>query len=551
MKPGPNGESDVDKPTDGGTGSVDEIIIGLPDGIDDHADAATRHVPPGSEIIDTNETLGFAVARLPKESNTPAQIARIDDRDDVRYAEANGTMTADGPPFPAESLELATAVTPDDTYYDGQNAPTQVNAPAAWDTTLGSSDVTIAVLDTGTKYDHEDLAANMDDSTYSAPDGADQSYDPSNHGWDFINKDNDPYPDSFDSPVESHGTSVSGIAGAVTDNGTGVAGISNCSLLSVRVLNEDGSGTLSLIANGIEWAASNGADIINMSLGKDLSSDFPSETIGDALTYAKNNGALCIAAAGNNDEETSTYSPAGQDPCMAVSALNTNEERASTNQWGSNWGDYVDLAAPGTHHDVDSDQQSTYPADPENGGKADEYWKFNGTSMAAPVVAGVAGLVLSVDDSLSIDQLESTLKDTAKDVGLDPKKQGAGQVDAGAAVDSVATLSLDVLGDSIPQDGDASIPISTTAADTVVVEDLWLDWSDAGTLSWDADADSVDDRSDTEGTITFSWNSTQSADFTLTISPPSRYVGGEYLLSVSASDSTETVETTASLTIEN
>jgi len=551
MPEGSAGNTETGVSSDSDAGAADEIIVGLPEDVDDCATAAQRRAPPGSAVVDTNDTLGFAVVQLPEEADLPDQVAQIDSRDDVRYAEKNGTMTADGPPFPAESQELAAALTPDDTHYSGQNAPKQVNAPAAWDTTFGSSDVTIAILDTGTKYDHEDLAANMDDSAYRAPSGASQNYDPSNHGWDFVDDDNDPYPDSFNGPVESHGTSVSGIAGAVTDNGTGVAGISNCSLLSVRVLGADGSGSFSTVANGIEWAASNGADIINMSLGTDLGSTFPHPTIGDALTYAKDNGALCIAAAGNANTETSTYSPAGQDPCVAVSALNTNEERANPSWWGSNWGDYVDIAAPGTLNDVNSAQQSTYPADPQNGGKQDAYWQFNGTSMATPVVSGVAGLVLSVDSSLTVDELEQTLRDTAKDVGLDPKVQGAGQVDAAAAVDSVATLSLSVSGDSIPQDGHASIPITPTAADTVTVEDLWVDWSSDGSVSWDVNPDSIDDRSDTDGTITFSWNSTQSADFTLRISPPSRYVGGEYVLSVSASDGTDTVETTAALTIGN
>ena len=392
----------------------DEIVIGVPEDVDNVQAKATELSPSGAEVVDVNETLGFAVVSVPEGADAAEEVSTLSSHGDVRYVEENGKKQALFQPPSANDAESddeagSDALTPNDTYFGHQYAPQQVKAPKAWEKTTGSPDVTIAIIDTGTKYDHEDLAANMDDSV-------------ANHGYDFVDNDSDPYPEDFSSggDAEDHGTHVSGIAGAVTDNGVGVAGISDCSLLAVRVLGTDGWGWHSDIASGIQWAADNGADVINLSLG----SDGESSTMGDALEYAYNAGVFIVASAGNDAEEKTSYGPASQPQCMAVSSVDDNEDLSSF----SNYGDYVEITAPG------SSVLSTYPADLNDGGASDEYAYMSGTSMSAPVVAGVAGLTLSRLDWLSNDELRAHLKNTADDIGLTDKEQGAGRVNAESAV---------------------------------------------------------------------------------------------------------------------
>jgi serine protease len=265
---------------------------------------------------------------------------------------------------------------------------------AAWEETLDDSGVTVAVVDQGVQYDHPDLEGNV-------------AGDP---GYDFVDGDTDPYPD--DLSREIHGTHVAGIAAAGVNNGTGVSGIGNSTIISGRSLSEDGTGSVSDIADGIQWAADRGADVINLSLG----GGGASQTMQNAVSYATSNGALVVAAAGNAGTRGVSY-PAAFSECLAVSALDPDESLASYSQYGND----IELAAPGTN------VLSTWPAPGTN------YNRISGTSMATPVAAGVAGLTLA-KWNLSNVELRNHLKNTAVDVGLSADKQGAGRVDAGNAV---------------------------------------------------------------------------------------------------------------------
>ncbi len=300
----------------------------------------------------------------------------------VKYVETNET--------------LESQFTPNDPKFGSQYAAQMVNAPSAWDTTLGSHDVTIAIVDTGVQYTHPDLQANYE----------------SNPGKDFVDSDSDPAPD--DPSTEYHGTHTSGIAGAKTDNGTGVAGISDSSLINGRALDESGKGSTSDIADAIQWAADQGADVINMSLG----GGGYTSTMKNAVSYAYDNGVFIACAAGNSSNSSVSY-PAGYSECLAVSALDPDGSLASY----SNYGSKVELCAPGTN--VLSTTTQTRGS----------YEKLSGTSMATPVVAGVAGLA-KAQWGIDNKTLRTHLKNTAVDIGLAANKEGSGRVDAANAVET-------------------------------------------------------------------------------------------------------------------
>lgn len=227
--------------------------------------------------------------------------------------------------------------------------------------TKGSSTVRIAIWDTGIDQDHEDLKtkviANVNFTTSRTVD--------------------DRY---------GRGTHVAGIAAAITDNARGIAGVGfQTSLMNVKVLSDTGSGQYSWIANGIIWAADNGAHVINMSLGGTSTSS----TLQAAVQYAWSKGVVLVAAAGNENVSTPTY-PAYYEECIAVAATDQNDAKASF----SNYGSWVDIAAPGVNI------YSTLPNHPNRIGVRN-YGSLSGTSMATPHVAGVAALVKARYPSLT------------------------------------------------------------------------------------------------------------------------------------------------------
>lgn len=300
-------------------------------------------------------------------------------------------------------------LTPNDPYYatDQWNLP-QINAPAAWDLTTGSGDVVVAVVDTGVDLSHPDLGSKIV------------------AGYDFVNDDSTPQDD------EGHGTHVAGIAAAVTNNGVGVAGVSwGSSIMPVKVLDNEGSGYLSDVADGIRWAADHGAKIINMSLG----GPGASSTLQNAVDYAYGRGLLIVAAAGNEYQHGNPVSyPAAYPHVMAVAATNDQDNHASY----SNTGYYVDIAAPGGDPSGSGDTnarhwiRSTY----WRGASSSGYARLAGTSMATPHLAGLAALVWSRHPSWTNDQVEWVIESTAIDRGDTGRDDvfGWGRIDARAAV---------------------------------------------------------------------------------------------------------------------
>jgi subtilisin family serine protease len=280
------------------------------------------------------------------------------------------------------------AVTPDDPYRGWQWGLDRATVPDAWQHTTGSPAVTVAVVDTGVSP-VPDLAGAL------------------LAGRDFVNGDADAADD------HGHGTLTAGVLAARGDNGLATAGVCwSCRILPVKVLGSNGSGYHSQIAAGIIWAADNGADIINLSLGGYADS----QVLRDAVAHAVAAGVLVVAAAGNDGVATRLY-PAANPSVLGVGWSTQTDARHAQSNYGATW---VDLAAPGCN-----------PAQGLDGA----VWTFCGTSSATPFAAGVAALALAADPTATATTLRGLLNATA-----DPLAGGwvaRGRVNAGAAVSAV------------------------------------------------------------------------------------------------------------------
>ncbi|MGH9177743.1 MAG: S8 family serine peptidase, partial [Acidimicrobiales bacterium] len=351
-----------------------------------------RQLPPGlragsgyqgARVERVDATLRFAVVRA-ADAQGFERRARSDPS--VRYVE------------PDPLLPLI-ATTPNDPRFGDQYGPQQVRAPEAWDTTLGDTDASVCVIDTGVRSTHQDLAGPR-----------------WRGGTDFVNNDGDPADDN------GHGTHVSGIAAAGVGNGTGIAGLGNVALYAVKALNAQGNGTLSAIASAVRWCADNAGPrtVINMS----LSSGLDATAVRDAVAYAQGRGALMVAAAGNGACTNCIGWPAKYAQVMAVTCTTATRSLCSF----SSTGPEAELTAPG------SSILSLW----NTGDTA--YNTISGTSMSSPHVAGVAALVWSQATGLTNDQLRQALVDHATDLGAAGRDTqfGYGLVDAAATMGAVA-----------------------------------------------------------------------------------------------------------------
>lgn len=251
---------------------------------------------------------------------------------------------------------------------------TAVNAQQAWALTRGSG-ITIAVIDTGLDFKHEDIKNNFYTNTAEA-NGLPGVDDDGNgfvddiRGWDFVNNDNNPTDDN------GHGSHVAGIAAADSTNSKGIAGVApDAKVLAVKVLDASGNGAIENVIKGIKYAADLGAQVINMSLGilKKYLTNPLLTAFQDAINYAVNKGSVVITAAGNEGVDSNTTAPAGLNNTIAVGAVDISNKRPS---WSNK---NPDIMAPGV--DILSLKF--------NGG----YTSLSGTSMASPFVAGAAALI--------------------------------------------------------------------------------------------------------------------------------------------------------------
>jgi len=337
---------------------------------------------------------------------------------------------------------------PNDTQYGQQwqyfEATAGLNLPAAWDKSTGSG-VVVAVIDTGYRP-HVDLAANilpgydMIADTTISNDGNARDSDPKDPGDAVTAGECGGGQPTQDEGSSWHGTHVAGTIAAVTNNGTGVAGVAfNAKVVPVRVLGKCG-GYTSDIADGMVWASggsvsglptnANPARVINMSLGGGGACDTTSQ---NAINSARSRGTVVVVAAGNENTNASNSSPANCSGVIAVAAVNRSGGRA----YYSNYGSIVDVAAPGgdMRSSAANGILSTLNAGTTSPG-ADNYAYYQGTSMATPHVAGVVALMLSKNPSLTPDQVESLLKGSTRAFPATCSQCGTGIVDANAAVDA-------------------------------------------------------------------------------------------------------------------
>ncbi|MGD1704420.1 S8 family peptidase [Dapis sp. BLCC M229] len=313
----------------------------------------------------------------------------------TEYIEPNYVYSAD-----AIIFENGDGV-PNDPMYGKQWNLRSINVESAWNETKGDG-ITVAVIDTGVS---------------KVPDLEKTNFVP---GYDFVNDR------TLATDDNGHGTHVAGTIAQATNNNYGVAGIAyEASIMPLKVLAASGGGTVSDIAESIKFAADNGADIINMSLG----GGGESQIMKEAINYAHNKGVVVIAAAGNANQNSASY-PARYPHVVGVSATDPAGEKAPY----SNFGAGVDISAPGGStsgkNEAGGILQETI--NPENGKSV--FASFQGTSMASPHVAGVAALVKAsgIEDP---EEITNILKKSARAVKEDPLNHfGAGQLDAAAAV---------------------------------------------------------------------------------------------------------------------
>ena len=345
----------------------------------------------GNTIVETIPELGVVVVEVPQNVPVSSAEAAIAEDPDVEYVEKNYIVHAD--------------VTPSDSGYNFQSSYFNVvDAPQAWDNMTGDADVVIAVLDTGVRSTHQDIGKLVP-------------------GCNTLGSFNENSCGSNTSDVHGHGSGVAGTAAALTNNGTGAAGMCwGCSVMPVKVLSDSGSGPTTDVVQGIMYATNYAINnptkrvIINMSLGRTCSGISSLEQ--DAINFAWNNNVLVVTSAGNSGNDN-TQCPASAANAIAVSATTTSDTLASF----SSFGNFVDLAAPGVSiYNVRGTGNTSYT-----------FW--SGTSFSSPNVAGIAGLIWSANPSLTNAQVDQILRNTADNIGSS-YFFGDGRVNADKAVDA-------------------------------------------------------------------------------------------------------------------
>jgi thermitase len=457
----------------------DRILVKfLPGTLD--AVKAGIHSRQGGRVAGVIPDIGVQVVEVPA-NQVMAKVKAYRGESRVLYAE---------PDYIAEAI-----LTPNDIYFSNQWGMTKIQAPQAWDTTTGSPAVKIAILDTGIDQNHEDLAAkivaNQNCTTSATVD------------------------DLF-----GHGTHVAGIAAAITNNGKGVAGVGfNSSLMNVKVLDDRGSGYYSWIAAGITWAADNGAKVINMSLGG--SSD--QQTLRDAVDYAWGRGVVIVAAAGNNGNTAPVF-PGYYTNVIAVAATDQNDVKASFSNYSSNDDNWVDVAAPGV---------GIYSTLPNHfnriGFWARNYGSLDGTSMASPFVAGLAGLVWATGYGMSNTAVRSRIESTADAIAGTGTYWQYGRINAYKAVagatDTPPTVSI-----TSPANGSlvsGTINITASASD------------DKGVSKVDFYVDTTLLATDSVAPYQYSWNTATVAD------------GSHAIKAVATDTASQTAQDTVTVTVDN
>lgn len=340
------------------------------------------------------------------------------------------------------------ALTPNDLFYDKQWYLPATFVDKAWNKTTGNRDIIVAVLDSGVDIDHPDLReniwVNMDEIAGDGVDNDHNGYAEDGNGWDFVANVPDPRP-KFDPEgvnlYSNHGTIVSGIVGARGNNSRGIAGVAwQVRIMPVRVMNGDGRGNFSDVSRGIDYAVNNGAKVINLSFSSIMEcSEYQNfdklyaecqageKTLKESVQKAYNAGVVIVAASGNgilNGVNLDKYSfypiclfgDNGEDLVLGVGAINKDSVKSKFSNFGEKC---VDIAAPGENIFSTDYKSMTISAPLDDIGY---YLADNiGTSFAAPQVAGVAALIMSIRPDLSNKQIMNAMKEYGDDIN---RRQG-------------------------------------------------------------------------------------------------------------------------------
>lgn len=416
--------------------------------------------------------IGVAVTRVPEHAADSIRAA-LANNPHIQFVEVDRALELNG-------------TSANDTYYPHAWHLATVEAPLAWDYGFGDG-ITVAVLDTGVNDVHADLSGKV------------------LSGWNSANNSGDT------SDINGHGTSVAGVIGAVSNNGTGVASVAwNAMLLPVRVSNStDGVAYISDIAEGLVWAADQGADVSNISYNVTGST-----TLNSAAKYMHDKGGVVVVAAGNSGSE---YKYADSPYVISVSATNSADSRTS---WSS-YGEYVDVSSPGA---------GIYTTTKDGG-----YGKVSGTSFASPLTAGIVALMKAANSTLSPLELEQALESSAVDLGAAGYDihYGHGRVDAAAAVQAAlnTTLSdtIDAINDTTSDATPPSVTITSPAGGAGVYDTLAVDVDAADDTAVDRVVFLVNGTvigTDTSAPFGFSWDTTSVDDGSVTLTARAWDVAG-------------------------
>ena len=309
-----------------------------------------------------------------------------------------------------------------------------IDTDLAWDITKGDPNLIVAILDSGAKLDHPEFSGRIWMNTNENQNGTDtdsNNYIDDTNGWDFVNDDNDPTDD------HGHGTNVTGIALASGNNSIGYAGVNwNSKIMICKILDNNNSGFYSWWAEAIYYAVDNGASVINMSVGGNGSSTL----LENAINYAYDNNVPVVVSTGNQNSVIEY--PAKYTNAFAIGSTNPDDTRSVPFFWsatsGSNFGSELDFVAPGNYiYGLSYSSNTNY----------NSYW--GGTSQAAPHVAGLISLLLSVEPSLSVSEIRTILEESSEDQVGDSNDTsgwdqyyGHGRINAFHAL-THSTLSID------------------------------------------------------------------------------------------------------------
>ncbi len=452
-----------------GTPATTTLLIGIQPGTS-KADMVSLLGSQGLELVRFWPAFNLVEARLPQDT---VQASSVDQVNAVQRAQAALSQapsvryaTFDGRVYAADLHTVTTAAAstseppmaeaaPNDPLFQQQWSLQKIETIQAWNISQGDPRVVVGVIDSGYDVTHKDISPDRiwtnsaEQNGKTGVDDDNNSYVDDIHGWDWVDNDNVPN-DEY-----GHGTHVTGIIAASTNNGLGIAGIGrNLTIAPLRILDASGSGYISNLIDALNYARLEGIRIVNLS----LVISFDSPAVNDAIVAARNAGMIIISAAGNTG--STVQWPAAYPQTVAVAATDNGDKRADFSSFGSP----VDVAAPGV------DVLSTY--------RNNSYEVLSGTSMATPHVAALAGLIWSLRPDYSTDQVINLIKSTAVDVNAasSPGRDdylGAGRIDVyhallAASADLIVTPQDDsprhaVGGRAVDYTVRVSVPVTRSA----------------------------------------------------------------------------------------